>query len=253
MVACGAWGAPLASTLGFRAFLVLCEAALVVPVVLVVWALRPAAWREAVGWRAPDRRLLLLCLGLGATLWVASLGLLELQYTVWAPAPGYVEGFRRLHELLRPRGPLDALWSLLAIAVMPALCEEAVIRGVLLPSLRKSLPAWLALGLSALLFALMHDAYRMPFTFAVGLALGALRLQTGALPPSMIAHAGLNALTFAAAPLLDDPNNPLPDPRPLLGAALLAGGLAASGLLFRALSKNRPAAESSRSLLDSGP
>jgi membrane protease YdiL (CAAX protease family) len=180
----------------------------------------------------------LLCAALGAGLWLASLGLLELQYTVWRPPPEYIEGFRRLHEMLKPRGPLDALFSLLAIAVMPALCEEAVIRGLLLPSLRSRLPALLAVVLSSLVFALMHDAYRRPFTFAVGLVLGALRLHTGSLLPSLIAHATLNAMTFGAAPLLDDPEQPLPDPRPLLGAALLLTGCALSAYLVRKTSSS---------------
>src|SRR5262249_46935336 len=84
-------------------------------------------------------------------------------------------------------------------------------------------------------FASMHDLYRMPFTFAVGLVLGALRLQQGSLAPSMLAHATLNALTFAAAPFLDDPQEPLPDPRPLLGLALLAAGALATVVLWRRL------------------
>jgi membrane protease YdiL (CAAX protease family) len=191
-----------------------------------------------MGVSRPVPPTLLLCVGLGATLWIASLGLLELQYTVWPPAPGYIEMFRRLHDLLRPRGPLDALYSVLAIAVVPALCEEAVIRGVLLPSLRTRLGALLAIGLSSLLFAFMHEAYRMPFTFAVGLALGALRLRTGSLLPSLLAHASLNTLTFAAAPFLDDPTGPLPDPRPLLGLLLLASGALASAFLWARLPKD---------------
>jgi membrane protease YdiL (CAAX protease family) len=237
MLAATLGASSLLPLLGFRGFLVLCEAALLFPAAVALLALRPSTWRSTLAWSNPGRATLLLCVGLGATLWIASLGLLELQYTVWPPAPGYIEGFRRLHELLRPKDPLDALASLLAIAVVPALCEEALIRGLLLPSLRLQLPAALSIGLSALLFSFMHDAYRMPFTFAVGLALGALRLRSGSLLPSMVAHASLNALTFAAAPFLDDPTGPLPDPRPLLGVILLTAGLVTSALAWRALPK----------------
>jgi membrane protease YdiL (CAAX protease family) len=221
-------GPALLAKVGFRGFLVLCEALLLLPAAVVLALLRRDTWRATLGLARQGRQALLLCAGLGATLWIASLGLLELQYAVWPPAPGYIEAFRRVHEMLRPSGPMDALYSLLAIALVPAFCEEALIRGVLLPSLRTRLGVPLALGLSTLAFALMHDAYRMPFTFAVGLALGALRLRTGSLLPSLLAHASLNTLTFATAPFLDDPTEPLPDPRPLLGLLLLVLGVLAS-------------------------
>jgi membrane protease YdiL (CAAX protease family) len=130
---------------------------------------------------------------------------------------------------------LDALWSLVAIAVAPAVCEEALIRGLLLPSLRTRLPALLAVGLSAVVFAAIHDLYRMPFTYAVGLVLGALRLRTGSLVPSILAHATLNTLTFVAAPLLDDPTQPLPDPRPFVGLALFALGTVGTTVAWKRL------------------
>lgn len=224
--------------LGFRGFLILCEAILVLPAAIALAFFRPATWRPTLGLANPGQPTLLLCAGLGATLWVASLGLLELQYTVWPPDPGYIDGFRRIHEMLRPNGPLDALYSVIAIALVPALCEEASIRGVLLPSLHTRLGVLLAIGLSTVLFALMHDAYRMPFTFAVGLALGALRMRTGSLLPSLLAHAALNTLTFAAAPFLDDPTGPLPDPRPLVGLLLVAAGTLGSAFLWTRLPRH---------------
>jgi len=109
-----------------------------------------------------------------------------------------------------------------------------------LPSFRPGMGTSWAVLASALLFALMHaDLYRLLFTFAVGAALGVVRLRAGALLPCILVHATLNTLTFLAAPLVDDPSEPLPDPRPLLGAALLTAGLAATALLLRRLPKNR--------------
>jgi membrane protease YdiL (CAAX protease family) len=145
----------------------------------------------------------------------------------------HVETFRRLHEALRARGPLDLLASVGAIALLPAVCEEIVLRGVVLPSLRPALGAAGAVAASSLLFALIHDAYRMPFTFAVGLGLGALRVRTGSLVPPVLAHALLNTTTFLAAWVLDDPAQELADPRPLLGTALLGAGVVASLLTLR--------------------
>jgi membrane protease YdiL (CAAX protease family) len=229
----------LLGPLGFRGVLVFSEAVLLLPGLLVLLAARGASWRDALALVSPGRSTLLLCAGLGGTLWVASLGLLELQYAVWPPPPGYIEAFRRLHEMLRPSDPVAAAYSFAAIAVVPALCEETVVRGLLLPSLRTRLSAALSVALSAAVFSAMHfDLYRMAFTLTVGIALAGLRLRTGLLLPSLVAHAALNTLTFVAAPFLDDPSEPLPDPRPLLGFLLLALGTVATVFLWRRLPKS---------------
>jgi membrane protease YdiL (CAAX protease family) len=219
--------------LSLRPLIIFASALLAAPAVLALLLTgRPVA--QALALRRLDRRTAVLAAALGLSLWVASLGLLELQYTVWLPPPGYLEAFRKIHEALRPANALDAALSVLAIAAVPALFEETLVRGVVLPSLRPWLGAPGAVLASALLFAAMHfDLYRFVFTFALGLALGIVRLRAGALLPCMLVHATLNTITFLAAPLVDDPMDPLPDPRPWLGAALLLGGLAVTVLLFR--------------------
>jgi membrane protease YdiL (CAAX protease family) len=194
---------------------------------------------RALALRPADGRTVLLAALLGAALWLASLGLLELQYAVWPPPPGYLEMFRKIFEALRPANAFDAVLSVLAIAAVPAVFEETLVRGVVLPSFRPALGSTGAVLASALLFGLMHaDPYRLLFTFAVGSVLGVVRLRAGALLPCILVHATLNTLTFLAAPLVDDPSEPLPDPRPLLGAALLTAGLAATALLLRRLSRD---------------
>jgi membrane protease YdiL (CAAX protease family) len=175
---------------------------------------------------------------------LVSPGLLELQYAVHPPPPGYLEAFRLLHERLRPKDAFDLVVSLLAIAAAPSLCEETLFRGLVLPSfLRRFGPIGASLG-SAALFGLIHldrtiygelSLYRVPFAFAVGLGFAALRLRTRGLLPCIAAHAALNALTFLIAPLTDDPNGGLPEAQPLLGAALFGLGLALAWLVLRSL------------------
>ena len=222
--------------LGVRLSLIAGSLLLAAPAILAMFALDRRPLRDTLRFYSGGPRSLVLGAALGASLWVLSLGLLELQTVVWPLPEGYIEQFRALHEQLRARNALDWLFSLLAIAAMPALCEELLVRGVVLPSFRPALGAVSALLASALVFAAIHfDAYRFAFTFVAGLVLGAIRLRTDLLGPSMLTHATLNALTFAAAPLLDDPAQPLPDPRPGLGAALFLGGVAVTLLLLRRL------------------
>lgn len=236
MLACGF----LSRNLGLRPALLLSEVGLALPALLAV-ALLQGTWAEALGLQAIPRRIVVLSLLAGAAFWAASLGLFELQYTVWRPPPGYLEAFERLHAALRPSGPLDALLSVGAIALAPAAFEELLFRGAVLPAI---LRPWGALGAivgSAALFGLIHldfstpggAFYRVPFAFAVGLGLGVLRVRTGALLPSVLAHALLNTITFVAEPLTEDPTAGLPDPRPLLGFALFAGGLLAAALVVK--------------------
>jgi hypothetical protein len=60
-------------------------------------------------------------------------------------------------------------------------------------------------------------------------------VRTGSLAACVLAHAVLNAMTFAVAPFADDPAQGLPDPRPLLGLGMLAAGSAATAVVLRLL------------------
>lgn len=227
----------VALPLGMRTALILAELVLVAPGALALAAYGIPA-RATLGRWPLEGRTLALMVAAGASLWLGSLGLLELQYAVWSPPPGYLEAFRQLHEALRPKGPLDALFSLASVALIPALCEETLVRGIVLPSLMKvrAIGPTGAILVSATVFAVIHlDPYRTLFTLVLGLALGLLRVRTGSLVACMIAHAALNGLTFAVAPFIDDPSQAMPDPRPALGLGLLLGGSAATWVTLRFL------------------
>ncbi len=236
-----------AATLGLRPGLVLSELALVCPGLLFYRLSGRGAplFGERPG--LPGS-IVLTSLLAGGALWVASLGLFELQYTVWKPPPGTLEAFRSLHERLKPSGPLDAIVSVLAIAGAPAFCEELLFRGLVLPALARPLGAVAATLVTTLLFGVIHfDAtthgalslYRVPFACAVGIGFAALRLGSGRLLCPMIAHGTLNAITFAVAPLSELPaDGTLPDPRPALGLALFVAGGVAATLLVRRIARD---------------
>ncbi|MFI5184638.1 MAG: CPBP family intramembrane glutamic endopeptidase [Vicinamibacteria bacterium] len=235
------WGAMilagvLSRGLGLRPALTASEVALALPALVAVALVKAGTWEGALGLRRISLRLIGLSLAAGVAFWGASLGLFELQYAVWRPPPGYLEAFQRLHEALRPSGPFDAFVSVAAIALAPAIFEELLFRGVVLPSLLRSMSAAGAVFGSAFLFGMIHldlstpggAFYRVPFAFAVGLGLGLLRVRTGSLYPSIVAHAFLNTITFVVEPLIEDPTGAVQDPRPLFGATLLILGLAAA-------------------------
>lgn len=229
--------------LGLRATLGLAEAALAAPglLALLLWGI-PIA--RGLALTRPTPRGWLFSVLAGAAFWLASVGLLELQYAVWAPPPGFLEGFKQLHEALKPGGPFDALLSIAAIALAPAVCEEILFRGIMLPAFVRPLGMWGAILSSAIAFGIIHadglNLYRVPFAFAVALGLGVLRVRSGSLVPGLIAHAILNTTTFTAVLLGVDTEAPT-EANVLQGAGLFVGGLVASALLLRRFPRRRDA------------
>jgi sodium transport system permease protein len=225
---------------GIRGQIALATVLLALPAIAAI-AARPPSWKAVLGPRALTRRSVLLLVILAAALWVGCIGLVEIQSLVRPPTPEELDLFRRIHAALRPAGPADFLVSLLVIAVLPAVCEEIVFRGVLLTSLAARIGPGLAVYLTAGVFGLIHfDPIRLLFTFVLGLVLGALRVRTGSLWPPVVVHLTLNTLTFLIAPLVDDPSQAY-TPQPALGLACLVVGTAVAWPLLRAL---RPSVDS---------
>lgn len=234
--------------LGLRPGLIVAELALALPALaltLLLWR-RPA---EALALQGLGPLAAALSVLSGVTLWTASLGLMEVQSSFWLPPAGFLEEFRRLHDLLRPSGFLDGLLSLAAIALAPAICEELLFRGCVLPMLQRPFGSVWAVLISATLFGLIHYGafqgpsgpegtfYRVPFALAVGIGLGLLRVQTGSLLTPILAHCTLNSITLALAPWVDDPLDSARAGNPWLGLALIAAGTLASYGLLRVLSR----------------
>ena len=238
--AMGKGGAAVVSH-GIHLTLVTGETLLAAPSLLLL-ALSGIPLAEGLGLRPITARTAYLSALAGASLWAASLGLMNMQFVLWRPPTEYLDYFRALHELLRPQTLGEGILSILAIGLMPALCEETVFRGVVLPSFARAGAVIGLLG-SSVLFALIHVDplghsfvfHRLPFAFAVGLGLAALRLLTGSLVPSMVAHATLNTITFATVFLSGAASEAMEQPQVVSGLLLLLGGGAATGWLFRAL------------------
>lgn len=232
-------GAAGGIAVGLRPLLMASELMLILPALAALVLLRRPL-RASLALRRVDPGSGLVAAGAGAALWAASLGLLEVQSIFWPPSEAFLETFRQLHAALKPRNALDAAYSVAAIAVFPATCEEILFRGVVLPALVRPLRAIGAVLASAVLFGVIHlDAVgdasaltRIPFAILVGVGLGLLRVRTGSLLPPILAHAVLNTITFATVAMTGvELETETPDAA--LGAAMLVGGSVLTAIALR--------------------
>lgn len=225
----------LFARLGMRGGLAVSELALVLPSLLVAAAFGLGA-TDVLGSGRPSARQWVTVVLLVVPLWLAAGGVLMLQQAVVPLPQEILDKFRALHAALRPKDAFDAVLAVATIALAPALAEEFLVRGLLLPSLDRSMPRAIALVLSATAFALLHmDGYRWAFTFLLGLVLGWLRLRTGTLLVPVAVHALFNTITFVVSPYFDDGSNVA---EPGAGALLLLGGLTLGLPLGRALHRS---------------
>lgn len=96
------------------------------------------------------------------------------------------------------------LFAVVAVIVAP-FCEEILFRGYLLGRLRRMLPTWVALLVSAVLFAGAHSfaaksgtIVLIVGTFAMGIVLGWSRIASRSLWPAVVAHMVNNGVAITA-------------------------------------------------------
>jgi len=142
------------------------------------FSLRRTHWRSLLG---------SVLIGLTAAVGVAGLVLRV------APPPDSM--LRELQQLLQLGAKPAPLWELwLVLAITPALCEETFFRGLMLSGLQRWGP-WAAIGISALLFGLLHGSiYQLLPTFILGVLLGYAVWRSGSLYCSIAIHALNNGL-----------------------------------------------------------
>jgi membrane protease YdiL (CAAX protease family) len=94
---------------------------------------------------------------------------------------------------------LDQILVIVAVAIGAPILEEMLFRGMLLSTLRRHLPAWGAVVISAIVFAGVHlvdpnAAAAVPGLFLLGLVLGWVALRRGDLSLAIPLHSGINLL-----------------------------------------------------------
>lgn len=107
-----------------------------------------------------------------------------------------------LADYVEASASLNQTGLLMAIAtvVIAPIVEEVIFRGLILSRLRRAMPGWLAVLLSALIFGLCHgQAVWMAYAFVLGVIFGFLALRSGSLWPSLAAHVLFNGIGQASA------------------------------------------------------
>jgi membrane protease YdiL (CAAX protease family) len=100
-------------------------------------------------------------------------------------------------EAVRSHNILAAVLFVIAIGVLPALCEEMLFRGFLYTSLRWKFGPFLSMLISAILFAAVHmDPGAFAQLFVLGFVFAFVMERTRSLIPSMVAHCMWNTGTF---------------------------------------------------------
>ena len=90
----------------------------------------------------------------------------------------------------------DLVLAIITVAIVPAICEELLFRGMVLNGLR-SKGKWVAILISALVFALMHsNIEQLPYTFMLGVVLGYIAYETGSIIPSIVMHTFNNTIVL---------------------------------------------------------
>jgi len=108
--------------------------------------------------------------------------------TEWGPMRRLV---KLVEEHLTPYLVGASAWGIVLLSLMAGIGEEVLFRGVIQAGLADRLPAWLAVGIAALLFGVAHwltMSYAV-FAILIGVYLGILFLLTGNLLAPAVTHA----------------------------------------------------------------
>ncbi len=218
------------------------------------------AWAAAAGSNLRPRDFLLLSrrpvagqvvLGLlcGAAAFPVANGLMALSSTL-LPEP-WVREFDLSRLFQGPPG--ERLGIALLASLLAPLCEEAAFRGYLQGALLTRRRPAAAVGLGALLFAVMHlDPVRFPAVLVLGALFGWLAWRSGSLWPAVAAHAAHNGL--GSALVLAAEVEPVPAAPEVRQALLLAASgalvLAFLAALYRRATPTPPAPEALLNRLD---
>ncbi len=158
-------------------------------------------WTSGFSLRGASPLSLIAAAVLGLSLWPFAYELVLLQ------TPDRLGEFVKLFESFKAQiDTVPLVWKLIALAVVPAACEELFFRGYLQTAFRAEMSGPLAVGLSSILFGLFHVIVRDALFFErfaptcfLGLILGTICLKTGSVWPGMLLHCLHNGLLLTVS------------------------------------------------------
>lgn len=111
------------------------------------------------------------------------------------PHANYAEAQNTGFNAVTNQGQL--LLAFFSLIIVAPIAEEIIFRGYLLGKLRKYAPTWVAVILTAGLFAVAHGQFNVGLdTFALGVVLCLLRIYSGSLWASILLHMLKNGIAF---------------------------------------------------------
>jgi ABC-2 type transport system permease protein/sodium transport system permease protein len=155
-----------------------------------------------IGFTRPQMGGLLAAAMFGFVLWPAAHELFLLNE--WLGITSLrLDQIAEVKALMEQLQHVSLVWILLALAIVPGICEEFFFRGVLFSSLRRVTSPWRTIIATAVLFGLFHiiaglvlaPERFLPSAF-IGLVLGWVRWRTGSVLPCMLLHAVHNGFVL---------------------------------------------------------
>ncbi|MGB9625403.1 MAG: ABC transporter permease subunit/CPBP intramembrane protease [Phycisphaerae bacterium] len=151
-------------------------------------------WRRTFSLRGAAAIQWVGAVAIGLSSWVIASEVLVLQSRV-IPLPEGLAGADAEMTRILAGWPLPLL--LLALAVVPGICEELTFRGFVLSGLQSRLRPATAILVSALFFGAFHFLLlRFGVTVALGILLGYVCRRSGSIGPAMLIHIMHNSWLF---------------------------------------------------------
>ncbi|WDV45469.1 type II CAAX endopeptidase family protein [Clostridiaceae bacterium M8S5] len=104
-------------------------------------------------------------------------------------------GYNSMATMSGGGNEVSLFMSIFMIAITPAICEEVVMRGIVLNGYR-GIPLWKVAIMNGVLFGLFHnDFIQLSYTMVVGIVLTYVVVITDSILPAMLMHFMMNGLS----------------------------------------------------------
>jgi len=176
-------------------FTLLLEGMLIAYIALIVWR-KHGSWLAPLGLTSHDFGKNVLR-GLGA--YLAMLPAIAVTLIIVAVLIRHFNWQPKLNRAIKIIVDDHSTWHVISMLVVIALvvpvAEEIGFRGFLYPALRRLMPCWAAIPLSAVVFTVLHPLVNWPPIMIIAVAMAYLRERTQSLVPCIALHCTFNGIT----------------------------------------------------------